>query len=200
MKKYSNLLKYKYDYIVFPILLRTMKETRARVDFNNARFVFLKNHEFDFIEKIIEICISSRKSHSATEDYLTNISYWPKDLYLNLPMRTFQLLFFSRIINAFVDAGIDKKLSINSAQNRNLYSNVRDYIDRFPFNFNEELYTNEILTALDNLHCLDKNGTYTTNFLDLKRRFLYKIGIRDSLEVLIQNYEIEFVQPFQIGL
>ena len=199
MKKYSSLLKDKYDYIVFPILLRTMKETGSKNEFRPYKFPHFKDK--DFIEKVIKICLDSRRSHSPNEDYLTNMSYWPKDLYLNFIGRTFQLLFFSRIVNAFVDTGIDKKLSINSGQNRNLYNNVRDYIDNFPVNFNNETYTKEILTALDNLYCLDKNRCRSeSNFLDLRRRFLYRIGRRDISFVSNQKYEEGFIQPFQIGL
>ncbi len=197
MKKYSSLLKDKYDYIVFPILLRTMKETGSKNEFRPDKFIYFKNK--DFIEKVIKICLDSRKSHSAVEDYFTNMSYWPKDLYLNFIGRTFQLLFFSRIVNAFVDAGIDKKLSINAGINRNIYNNVRDYIDNFPVNFNNEIYTKEILTALDNLFCLDKNRG-SLNFLDLRRRFLFRIGMRDTAFHFNQKYEEGFIQPFQIGL
>ena len=198
MKKYSSLLKDKYDYIVFPILLRTIKETGSyKTDFRHDRFTHLKDK--DFIEKVINVCLDSRKSHSTAEDYFTNISYWPKDLYLNCMERIFQLLFFSRIVNAFVDAGIDKKLSINAGQNRSIYNNVRDYVDNFPVNFNNETYTKEILTALDNLYCLDKNRG-TLNFLDLRRRFLFRIGMRDISFVTNQKYEEGFIQPFQIGL
>ena len=199
MKKYSSLLKDKYDYIVFPILLRTMKETGSKTDFRPDKFTHIE--EKDLIEKLIKICLDSRKSHSPTEDYFTNMSYWPKDLYLNCIGRTFQLLFFSRIVNVFVDTGIDKNLSINSGQNRNLYNNVRDYIDNFPVNFNNETYTKEILTALDNLYCLDKNRCRSeSNFLDLRRRFLYRIGRRDISFVSNQKYEEGFIQPFQIGV
>ena len=198
MKKYSILLNDKYDYIVFPILLRTIKETGSKNDFRPSKFTHLKDK--DFIGKVIKICLDSRKSHSTIEDYLTNISYWPKDLYLNFIGRTFQLLFFSRIVNAFVDTGIDKKLSINAGQNRNLYNNVRDYIDNFPVNFNNETYTKEILTALDNLYCLDKKRINESSFLDLRRKFLYRIGMRDIVFLNNQKYEEGFIQPFQIGL
>jgi len=195
MKKYSSLFKDKYDYIVFPILLRTIKETGSKNKFMSGKFPHLKDK--DFIEKVIKICIDSRMAHSTVEDYFTNISYWSKDLYLNFIGRTFQLLFFSRIVNAFVDTGIDKKLSINAGQNRNLYNNVRDYIECFPVNFNNETYTKEILTALDNLYCLDKNDR---GFLGLRKRFLFRIGMRDMAFVPYQKYEEDFIQPFQIGL
>lgn len=199
MKKYSGLLKDKYDYIVFPILLRTMKETGSKTDFRNDRYTDLKDK--DFIEKVINVCLDSRRSHSSNEDYFTNMSYWPKDLNLNHMWHTFQLLFFSRIVNAFVDAGIDKKLAINAGQNRSLFNNVRDYIDFFPVNFNNEIYTKEILTALDNLYCLDKNRCrLESNFLDLRIRFLYRIGISDTSFASNQKYEEGFIQPFQIGL
>ena len=199
MKKYSSLFKDKYDYIVFPILLRTIKETGSKNYFRPDKFTHLKNK--DFIRKVINICLDSRRSHSTVEDYFTNISYWPKDLYLNFMGRIFQLLFFSRIVNAFVDAGIDKKLSIKAWQNRNLFNNVRDYIDNFPFNFNNETYTKEILTALDNLYCLDNNDRgRQASFLDLRKRFLYRIGMRDASFAFNQKYEEGFIQPFQIGL
>ena len=198
MKKYYSLLKDKYDYIVFPILLRTMKETGSKTYFRHNKFIRLKDK--DFIEKVIKICLDSRRSHS-NEDYFTNMSYWPKDLFLNRIGHTFQLLFFSRIVNAFVDTGIDKKLAINSGQNRNLSNNVRDYIENFPANFNNETYTKEILTALDNLYCMDKNNrSYLTNFLDLRKRFLFRIGMRDMAFVPDQKYEEGFIQPFQIGV
>lgn len=200
MKKYSSLLKDKYDCIAFPILLRTMKETGSKADFRYNKFINLKDKDKDFIEKVINICLGSRMSHSTTEDYFTNMSYWPKDLHLNFVGRIFQLLFFSRIVNAFVDTGIDKKLSINAGQNINLYNNVRDYIDNFPFKFNNETYTKEILTALDNLYCLDKSRIHEASFLDLRRRFLHRIGIRDNDFLYTHTYEKGFVQPFQIGL
>ena len=198
MKKYSRLLNDKYDYIVFPILLRTMKETGSKTDFRHNMFTHLKDK--DFIEKVINVCLDSRRSHSTAEDYFTNMSYWPKDLSLNFRDHIFQLLFFSRIVNVFVDTGIDKKLAIDAGQNKNLFNNVRDYIDNFPVNFNNETYTKEILTALDNLYCLDKNRGRETSFLDLRRRFLYKIGIRDIAFAYNQKYEEGFIQPFQIGL
>jgi hypothetical protein len=198
MKKYSSLLNDKYDYIVLPILLRTMKETGSKNEFRPYKFPHFKDKDLN--KKVIKICLDSRKSHSTIEDYLTNISYWPKDLYLNFIGRTFQLLFFSRIVNAFVDTGIDKKLSINAGQNRNLYNNVRDYIDNFPVNFNNETYTKEILTALDNLYCLDKKRINESSFLDLRRKFLYRIGMRDIVFLNNQKYEEGFIQPFQIGL
>ena len=199
MKKYSNLLKDKYDYIVFPILFRTLKETGAKVDFNNhiLNHLRIKN---DYIEQVITKCLNSRKQHIDSEDYFTNMSYWPKDLYLNHQGNTFQLLFYSRIVNIFVDEGIDKKLSINVGSNRNLFNNVRDYIDNFPVNFNNETYIKEILTALDNLYCLDKNRIYQANFLDLRRRFLHRIGMKHANYVYTQKYEDGFIHPFQIGL
>lgn len=85
MKRYSELYTSPFDGIIFTILSRTFKDLGKRHDGN---------------KKMVERCISSRKSHPG-ETFFHNISFWPTDAIGGEPVSFFIFsLFEARIINA----------------------------------------------------------------------------------------------------
>jgi hypothetical protein len=82
MKKYERLFETKEDYFLFPMLIRSMKETGFKPDMR--------------IDKLIEKCLRSRNEH-ISEPFYVNVSFWPKDL--EIYANSFSALFIARVVN-----------------------------------------------------------------------------------------------------
>lgn len=110
MKKYESKFKDENDKIVFPILIRTIRECGTKFKTSG-------------VDKIIDTCLNSRTSHPS-ESYFLNISFWPKDL--GFFVDNYAALFLSRLINFFRE---DMLLGIDGGSC--FYDSFEAYIGNF---------------------------------------------------------------------
>ena len=119
MKKYESKFKDENDKIVFPILIRTIRECGTKFKTSSS------------VDKIIDVCLNSRTEHSS-ESYFLNISFWPKDL--GLFIDNYSALFVSRLINIF-----KRDLLLNVSKGNVFFENFCQYVDNFRSNDEERI-------------------------------------------------------------